>query len=137
MLSKHQIYLLEATEAVTATLESVKEYHDRITRGSSSEISIVRETRARFQHRGTLFKSTYLRLGSLEKRTQNMINLVCVLLPLKKNIAVTDLDFQSFNLVTQADSRIMKADSSSMKTIAAMTLAFLPCTAVAVRTACK
>ena len=39
---------------------------------------------------------------------------------------------QSFNLVTQADSRTMKVDSGSMKTIAVMTLFFLPCTAVAV-----
>jgi hypothetical protein len=45
---------------------------------------------------------------------------------------VTDLNVQSFNLVTQADSRVMKADSGAMKTIAAMTLGFLPCTAVAV-----
>jgi hypothetical protein len=45
---------------------------------------------------------------------------------------VTDRDLQSFNLVTQADSRVMKADSGAMKTIAAMTLGFLPCTAVAV-----
>jgi hypothetical protein len=45
---------------------------------------------------------------------------------------VTDHNVQSFNLVTQADSRIMKADSGAMKTIAAMTLGFLPCTAVAV-----
>jgi hypothetical protein len=77
MLSKHQIYLVEAIEAVTATLESVKEHHDRIFRGSMSEIPIACETRDRFRHRGTLFKSTYLRLKSLEKRTQNMINLVC------------------------------------------------------------
>lgn len=48
-----------------------------------------------------------------------------------------DLNLQSFNLVTQADSRIMKADSNSMKTIAAMTLGFLPCTAVAVSCACR
>jgi hypothetical protein len=45
---------------------------------------------------------------------------------------VTDLNLQSFNLVTQADSTIMKAESGSMKIIAAMTLVFLPCTAVAV-----
>ena len=77
MLSKHQIYLVEATEAVTATLESVKEHHDRVSRGLTSEIPIVCETRDRFRHRGTLFKSTYLRLKSLEERTQNMINLVC------------------------------------------------------------
>jgi hypothetical protein len=77
MLSKHQIYLVEATEAVTATLTSVKEYHDRITQGSTLASSSTRETRNGFHHRGTLLKSTHLRLTSLEKRTRNMINLVC------------------------------------------------------------
>jgi Mg2+ and Co2+ transporter CorA len=40
---------------------------------------------------------------------------------------------QAFNLVTQRDSIIIKNDSHSMKTIAVMTLVFLPLTAVAVR----
>ncbi|KAK5129688.1 hypothetical protein LTR04_005030, partial [Oleoguttula sp. CCFEE 6159] len=59
-----------------------------------------------------LFQSTQLRLTSLEKRMQNIISL-------------------SFNLVNQQDSRIMQQDSSSMKTIAAMTLIFLPGTLIA------
>jgi len=76
MLSKHQIYLLEATEAVTATLDSVKAHHEWVTKGSTSPSSATSETQAGFRHRRTLFKSTDLRLKSLEKRTQNMINLV-------------------------------------------------------------
>jgi len=112
MLSKHQIYLLEAVDAVTATLESMRMHHERLTKASTSPIPAIQETEANFRYRKMLFKSTDLRLKSLEKRTQNMINL-------------------SFNLVTQADSRMMKVDSSSMKTIAVMTLIFLPCTAVA------
>ncbi|KAG0645260.1 hypothetical protein D0Z07_8842 [Hyphodiscus hymeniophilus] len=111
MLSKHEIYLLEGAEAVMATLESLRAYHDQVTKDVTMFPSAL-ETKANFRYRKLLFNSTNLRLKSLEKRTQNMINL-------------------SFNLVTQADSRIMKADSSSMKTIAAMTLVFLPCTAVA------
>jgi hypothetical protein len=76
MLSKHQIYLLEATEAVIATLDFVKAHHERATNGSTSPSSAACKTQAGFCHRRTLFKSTDLRLKSLEKRTQNMINLV-------------------------------------------------------------
>lgn len=38
---------------------------------------------------------------------------------------------QSFNLVTQHDSRVMLRDSSSMKTIAFVTLFFLPASTIA------
>lgn len=38
---------------------------------------------------------------------------------------------QAFNLITQHDNRIIQRDSTSMKTIAVMTLLFLPTTAIA------
>ncbi len=50
------------------------------------------------------------------------------------------IDLQSFNLVTQHDSHVMKNDSQvlkndsrSMKAIAAVTVAFLPLATIAVR----
>jgi Mg2+ and Co2+ transporter CorA len=38
---------------------------------------------------------------------------------------------QAFNLITQHDNRIIQRDSTSMKTIAVLTLVFLPTTAIA------
>jgi hypothetical protein len=42
-------------------------------------------------------------------------------------------DFQSFNVVTQHDSHVLKNDSKSMKAIASVTIAFLPLATIAVR----
>lgn len=42
-------------------------------------------------------------------------------------------DLQSFNVVTQHDSHVLKNDSKSMKAIAVVTVAFLPLATVAVR----
>ena len=41
-------------------------------------------------------------------------------------------DFQSFNVVTQHDSYVLKNDSKSMKAIASVTMAFLPLATIAV-----
>jgi Mg2+ and Co2+ transporter CorA len=99
-IAKHIIYVQEATTAALQTLNRMSQCHSR-ARPSDSLI-----------YTETLFTSTSLRLNSLEKRMQNLINL-------------------SFNLVTQQDSRVMQKDSSSMKTIAVMTLIFLPASTVA------
>ncbi|KAG9230289.1 hypothetical protein BJ875DRAFT_385464, partial [Amylocarpus encephaloides] len=112
LLSKHQTFLHEAIEAVMTTLDAATDHHEQYSGGLTNMSLVSRRVQADFRYRKTLFSSTKLRLGSLEKRTHNMINL-------------------AFNLITQADSRIMKADSSSMRIIAVMTLVFLPCTAVA------
>lgn len=79
MLSKHQIYLVEAAEALMATLDSLDAYYERVLKSFpylSSATDFENQTQAAFRYRKTLLKSTYLRLKSLEKRTQNMINLV-------------------------------------------------------------
>ncbi|KAK3936411.1 hypothetical protein QBC46DRAFT_419304 [Diplogelasinospora grovesii] len=62
--------------------------------------------------RQSLFRSTQLRLNSLEKRVGNAITL-------------------SFNLLTQQDSLLMIRDSNSMKVIAGITVLFLPTAVVA------
>lgn len=67
---------------------------------------------ADLRYRRGLFRSTRLRLQSLQKRMANIINL-------------------SFNLVTQQDSRVVQRDSSVMKTIAIVTLFFLPSSTIA------
>lgn len=107
-VSKHVIYLQEATSAALLTLKRLTQHH-KLT----IEVSDLSQATAEsLQYSQSLFQTTELRLKSLEKRTTNLINL-------------------SFNLVTQQDSKTMQKDSSSMKTIAAMTLIFLPAGTVA------
>lgn len=76
MLSKHEIYLLEATEAIMTTLDSLRAHHEHVAKESVLSSSATSDIQASLRYRKTLFKSTDLRLKSLEKRTQNMINLV-------------------------------------------------------------
>jgi Mg2+ and Co2+ transporter CorA len=64
------------------------------------------------KYQKTLFQSTQRRLESLDRRVENIIQL-------------------SFNIVTQGDSRLMQSESQSMKTIAVMTLIFMPLSTVA------
>ncbi|KAG4431382.1 hypothetical protein IFR05_013142 [Cadophora sp. M221] len=77
MLSKHQIYLIEAADAAVATLDSLTEHHERVMKSyaPASELAF-RRTQNKFRHQRTMLKSTNFRLKSLEKRTQNIINLV-------------------------------------------------------------
>lgn len=64
------------------------------------------------RHRRSLFHNLRLRLTSLQRRVDNAVGL-------------------EFNLVTLQDSATMRRDASSMKIIAAITMVFLPTTAVA------
>ena len=53
---------------------------------------------------------------------------------LESRISVYTLTYlQSFNVVTQHDSHVMKSDSKSVKAIAIVTMAFLPLATIAVR----
>lgn len=107
-ISKHVIYLQEATSSALLTLKRITQHHKH-----TIEVSpLSQPTAESLQYSQSLFQTIQLRLTSLEKRTSNLINL-------------------SFNLVTQQDSKTMQKDSSSMKTIAAMTLIFLPAGTVA------
>lgn len=64
------------------------------------------------RHRRSLFNGLRLRLSSLQRRVDNSTGL-------------------EFNLVTLQNSLMMRRDASSMKIIAAITMVFLPTTAVA------
>lgn len=104
-IAKHCIYMNEAVEASILTLDEMVSHLTRTRQASSSIISSP-------TYRKSTFKSTQLRLQSMDKRMANMISL-------------------SFNLVTQHDSRVMQNDNSAMKVIAVMTLIFLPATGIA------
>jgi hypothetical protein len=100
--------MIEAAEASMITLEAM------IARLSKRALpsDLTSDAVDTLEYRKRSFQSTLLRLHSLEKRMSNVIQL-------------------SFNLVTQADSTILKTDSRAMKFIAFLTLVFLPATGVA------
>jgi hypothetical protein len=102
--------MIEAAEASIIMLETMIA---RLLRNTSTLSSVLTlDTTDALDYRKRCFKSTLLRLQSLEKRMSNVIQL-------------------SFNLVTQADSTVLKTDSRAMKFIAFLTLVFLPATGVA------
>ncbi|KAN0101465.1 hypothetical protein V8E51_011975 [Hyaloscypha variabilis] len=103
-VSKHITHLREGADAALLTLNRLIKHVERSTKNSTSETA-SEQTRDSLEHCQTLFQSTKLRLLSLESRMANVINL-------------------SFHLVTQQDSK-------SMKTIAFLTLVFLPASTVA------
>ncbi|KAF9701755.1 hypothetical protein EKO04_000282 [Ascochyta lentis] len=104
-LAKHTTYLRENCDSALATLQGLRHHHTAVT-GDHPEPA-QEFTRQALEYRKTLFQSTQRRLASLDKRMANIIQL-------------------SFHLVTQGDSRTMQSENQSMKTIAVMTLIFMP-----------
>ncbi|CAN9223523.1 unnamed protein product [Alternaria alternata] len=109
-LTKHTLYLRENCEAALATLNDLYSHH-KVATGESPEMP-QRHTRQALKYRKTLFESTQRRLASLNARLSNIIEM-------------------SFNIVTQGDSKLMQSENQSMKTIAVMTLVFMPLGTVA------
>jgi Mg2+ and Co2+ transporter CorA len=109
-LAKHVTYLRENCDSALATLSGLRHHHSAVL-GEHPEPA-QEFTRQALEYRKTLFQSTQRRLASLDKRMANIIQL-------------------SFHLVTVGDSRIMMSESQSMKTIAVMTLIFMPLSTVA------
>jgi Mg2+ and Co2+ transporter CorA len=109
-LAKHTIYLRENCEAALATLNDLYNHHKAVM-GESPNASQKLTCQA-LTYRKTLFESTQRRLTSLNARVSNIIQL-------------------SFHIVTQGDSRLMQSENQSMKTIAVMTLLFMPLGTVA------
>ncbi|KZM24597.1 uncharacterized protein EKO05_0008697 [Ascochyta rabiei] len=109
-LAKHTTYLRENCDSALATLQGLRHHHAAVT-GKHPEPA-QEFTRQALEYRKTLFESTQRRLASLDKRMANIIQL-------------------SFHLVTQGDSRIMQSENQSMKTIAVMTMIFMPLSTIA------
>jgi Mg2+ and Co2+ transporter CorA len=109
-LAKHNIYLRENCESALATLDDLRDHHKS---SSGDRPTPAQEyTKQALKYQKTLFQSTQRRIASVDRRIENMIQL-------------------SFNIVTQGDSRLMQSESQSMKTIAIMTLFFMPLSTVA------
>jgi Mg2+ and Co2+ transporter CorA len=109
-LARHTIYLRENCDSALATLEGLCNHHKNIIGNNPAPSQVF--TRQALEYRRTLLQSTQRRLASLDNRMSNIIQL-------------------SFHLVTQGDSRMMQTENQSMKTIAVMTLIFMPLGTVA------
>jgi Mg2+ and Co2+ transporter CorA len=109
-LAKHNIYMRENCESALTTLDDLRDHHKSVCgdRPTPSQ----EYTRQALKYQKTLFQSTQRRIASVDRRIVNIIQL-------------------SFNIVTQGDSRLMQSESQSMKTIAIMTLFFMPVSTVA------
>lgn len=142
-IAKHIIYLKEGSDAALAATRGLAAHHARLMTTMTSESShnitslppstattsvnnipptqiplstlvhTMSTTHSLLEHKIQLYESTNIRLVSLEKRMNNLINL-------------------SFHLVTQADSMVMRQDSKAMTTIQYVTVVLLPITTVAV-----
>ncbi|PHH89226.1 hypothetical protein CDD83_6458 [Cordyceps sp. RAO-2017] len=121
--AKHIIHLTEGLEGCVMVVDAVLLNCDGASgdlgrqdsfplTDVNSRVHVQQQLRECLRHRRFLFRSTQLRLSSLQKRTDNTITL-------------------AFNVVTQKDSMEMTRDSRVMKTIAAITIVFLPTTGVA------
>ncbi|PYH64274.1 uncharacterized protein BO88DRAFT_491489 [Aspergillus vadensis CBS 113365] len=111
-VSKHILFLQESAEATMLTLKKLSWHHQQILENiPDGDRHVTEMAQGMLTHVETQFQSISLRLKGLEKRMNNIIAL-------------------SFHLVTQDGNRIMQADSSSMATIAFVTLVFLPVSTV-------
>ncbi|KAH7160583.1 hypothetical protein B0J13DRAFT_644396 [Dactylonectria estremocensis] len=112
--AKHIIHIAEALESCTMLVDSAMKNIGKHgpTPPRMGHERVLRQLQECLQYRQSLFRSSQLRLNSLQKRIDNAITL-------------------SFNLVTQQDSMLMIQDSSWMKIIAVITMTFLPTTGVA------
>ncbi|KAL6715238.1 hypothetical protein ACLMJK_007502 [Lecanora helva] len=114
-MAKHIIYLKEGSAATMLTVSHLQSFHDELVKQppqGHDAIPFTRLTHQMLKQKAVQFEVWELRMTSLEKRIQNIINL-------------------AFNVVTQQDSRVLKYDSKSMKAIASVTMVFLPLATVA------
>ncbi|KAK0712118.1 hypothetical protein B0H67DRAFT_555969 [Lasiosphaeris hirsuta] len=118
-VAKHMIHLREAvesclhlTDSIIRRAEESPQSQSRLGKQPERVSQTRQELRDLLLYRQSLFRSTKLRLESLNLRVANSIGL-------------------SFNLLTVADSSILIQHSSVMKIMAAITTIFLPTTAVA------
>lgn len=112
-LAKHITHLREALESCLLLLNEMASSLDRLPlRPPSFDETTRKQTQDSIRYRKTLFQSTLLRLNSLDHRVANSIAL-------------------SFNLLTASDSVLLIQHSNFMKIMAAITMIFLPTTAVA------
>jgi hypothetical protein len=72
-VAKYTIYMIEAFDAMCQTIADILKQHDQLF---GVRQTVAKETKARLKHKLGLVRSVKFRLVSLDKRTQNIINLV-------------------------------------------------------------
>jgi hypothetical protein len=123
-LARQTIHSSETLESALGNIIALVEQHDELIQYLDSsnvlDKAIFRRVKQTINHEHSLLRCLKLRSDTLRNRLNNEINL-------------------AFNVVAQHDSRTAveigqaaKDDSSSMKTIAVLTLVFLPGTAISV-----
>lgn len=77
-MAKHVIHLTESANALSRLAEGVLNHHQSIVKEeqASPKIKAFKAVQRALEHKAELFKSSQLRLASLDKRVQNIINLV-------------------------------------------------------------
>ena len=80
-IQKHPICLVDDIEAFTERLNAASYHYERVTASSSTDASVMASasmssTQSGLRYMKILLRFTDLRLWSLEKRTQSIINLV-------------------------------------------------------------
>ncbi|KAF2236636.1 hypothetical protein EV356DRAFT_574915 [Viridothelium virens] len=100
--------------AILETVDAICRHHIKyfIRNPSHCTNRVFHLTEDAFEHKAMLFKSLNFQVQSMEKKMRDMANL-------------------AFNLVTQQSNTAVIDDSRSMRTIATVTLIFLPFAAVA------
>lgn len=109
LLAKDAIHLVEGVDATLRSLRCVLDAHDELKALKTEDEygKIWKSTTEALKYRIEMLQSTRLRLASVDKRLQNIINL-------------------AFNLSTSYDSKIMLGDSYAMRTLSFLALIFLP-----------
>lgn len=114
-MAKHIIHLKEGADALSLTMGHISNFHKQLVEQPPQGATALPFTRLTHQTLSQIAVSVEvwkLRVASLERRMQNIINL-------------------SFNSVAQRDSKVLLRDSKSMKAIATVTVAFLPLATIA------
>ncbi|SCO92491.1 uncharacterized protein FRV6_16619 [Fusarium oxysporum] len=110
LLADHMVLVLEGARGLLATIDGLIDHHESSI--GSSPGFLARKTRDALKYRRRYVQSIVERGTTFDKRISNMISLF-------------------FSHVSLQDSGLMMRDSSSLRSIALITLIFLPITTVA------
>ncbi|KAH7132688.1 hypothetical protein EDB81DRAFT_659705 [Dactylonectria macrodidyma] len=110
LLADHMVLILEGARGLLATIDGLIDHHESSI--GSSPGFLARKTRDALNYRRRYVQSIVERGTTFDKRISNMISLF-------------------FSHVSLQDSGLMMRDSSSLRSIALITLIFLPITTVA------
>ncbi|EEQ35659.1 conserved hypothetical protein [Microsporum canis CBS 113480] len=108
-IAKNAIFMLEGVDATLRSLDAAVTHHQEL---SQTRPPVWRATHSSLLYRKELFHSTRLRIISVEKRLQNIINL-------------------AFNMDAMQNSRITQRDSYSLKALSVAATVLLPLSTVA------